>query len=389
MRRFALVFALLLIAAAAAIGIHWRLASGAADKTAKAPPPVPVEVAAATQKDVPILLRGLGTVRGFNVVSITSRVEGNITKINFKEGQFVHAGDTLIELDPRPFQAALDQAKATLARDQASLENAKADLQRYSTLLQKQFAPEQQVATQQTLVNTSQAALGIDQALIEAAQLNLDYATLKSPVDGVTGIRQVDIGNLVQANSTQNLVLVTQVEPIYVQFTLPEADIGRVRAAMAKASLTVLAFDNADEHQLAEGKLELIDNNVDQTTGTVAFRARFENKSTELWPGQFVSAHLILEDVRKGVTVPSAAVQTGPNGRYVYVVGDNDVAQMRSVDVRQIENNVALIGSGLKTGERVVTMGQARLRPGLKVTVHEEASNVASSSESRAPNEMP
>ena len=339
------------------------------------PAPVPVTAATATARDVPIILRGLGTVTAFNSVALRSRVEGNITAVNFREGQVVHAGDLLIQLDPRPFQAALDQAKANLTRDQATLANAKTDLERYSNLLKRNFTPEQQVATQKTTVAQGEAAGQSDLAAIQAAQLNVDYAALRSPIDGVTGIRQIDIGNLVQANSQQTLVTITQIQPIYVVFTLPEANIDRIRQAMAKGKLVIQAFNSDDDKMISAGKLDLIDNTVDQTTGTVKLKAEFANKDGALWPGQFVNAHAILNTVHNGVTVPSDAVLTGPKGTITYVVGPQSKAELRPVKVLQTENNVALLGSGVKLGERVVTAGQFRLQPGALVKVSDEISD--------------
>lgn len=327
---------------------------------------VPVKTAIATARDVPIILRGLGQVVGFNTVAIKSRVEGNITKINFREGQMVRAGDLLIQIDPRPYQAALDEAQATLAKDQAALANARTDLQRYSKLLTQNFAPEQQYATQKALVAQDEATVQNDQARIEAAALNVEYASIKSPIDGVTGIRQVDLGNLVQANSG-TLVMVTQIEPIYVVFTLPEANIQRIREAMQGDPMRVEAFNQADQKEIAAGVLNLIDNAVDQTTGTVKLKAEFANKNTALWPGQFVNAHLVLEVVHDGVNVPVAAVQTGPNGNYAYVVKPDSTVEMRPITVTQTESNMSLIGAGLHVGEQVVTAGQFKLQPGSKV----------------------
>jgi membrane fusion protein, multidrug efflux system len=343
-------------------------------QSAQVPPPAPVVVAIAQTRDVPIILRGLGTVVPYNAVAVHSRVEGSIVKVAFHEGQYVHKGDVLFELDPRPFQAALDQAKAVLARDQASLANAQADLQRYAALLKQSFAPEQQYATQKALVAQDQANIQNDQAQIETAKLNLDYAVLRSPVDGITGIRLVDIGNLVQANSTQTLVNVTQIQPIYVQFSLPERQIPAIRASMAKAKPPVLAFDGTDRHQLAEGKLELIDNSVDQTTGMISARAVFQNADKALWPGQFVNAHLVLETVHNGITVPEAAVQPGPNGSYVYVVADDNRVEMHPVAVRQVEHDIALLSSGVAANDKVVILGQSKLQPGVKVVISKQQS---------------
>jgi multidrug efflux system membrane fusion protein len=296
-------------------------------------------------------------------------VEGNITEIKFKEGQYVHAGDLLIQLDPRPYQAALDQAKANLARDQAGLANAKINLQRYTELLKNNFAPEQQVANQQATVSQDEAVLQGDQAAIEAAQLNLGYTALRSPVDGVTGIRHIDIGNLVQANNERNLVTITQIEPIYVIFTLPETDIDRIRRAMANGPLGIQAYAADDQRKISEGELKLIDNTVNQTTGTVQLKAEFKNTDSALWPGQFVNAHVVLRTVHDGVTIPSAAVQTGPQGSFTYVINDKSQALIRPISVLQTDSNTALIGGGLKAGEQVITAGQFRLQPGATVTV--------------------
>jgi membrane fusion protein, multidrug efflux system len=243
--------------------------------------PIPVLAAPTTAADVPIILRGLGTVTAFNTVAVKSRVEGNITEIKFTEGQEVKAGDLLIQIDARPYQAALDQAQATLARDQAILKNARTDLARYADLLKKETAPEQQYTTQQALVEEDEATVNNDQAAVEAANLNVEYASIRSPIDGIVGIRQVDIGNLIQANS-QMLVVITQVKPIYVIFSLPETNIPRIRGAMTERKLTVQAYDPPDQNQVSQGVLNLVDNQVDQTTGTVKLKAEFSNSDEAL-----------------------------------------------------------------------------------------------------------
>ena len=373
MRRIAAVLAFVLLVVGVAAGIRFayerRNQSGAAYHE---PAAVPVETAVAEARDVPVFLRGLGMVVAFNTVNIQSRVAGNITEVDFHEGQVVHVGDRLFQIDPRPYQAALDQARAVLAKDQAALANAKIDLQRYAKLLKENSGVEQQWATQKALVAEDEATVQTDQALIEAAELNVEYASITSPIDGITGIRQVDLGNLVQVNTssgTATLVTVTQIKPIYVVFTLPEADIQRVRQRMAHGALRVEAFGQADRKEIAAGVLNLIDNSVNQATGTVKLKAQFANEDTALWPGQFVNAHLVLEVIHGGVTVPAAAVQTGLNGPYAYVVQPNSTVEMRPLTVTQTENNVALLGSGLKVGEEVVTAGQFELRPGAKVKV--------------------
>ena len=372
MRRSVLTVFSLIGFGAAALALSYAMTPKSAASPKPAQKAVPVLAAKATARDVPIILRGLGTVTAYNTVALRSRVEGNITKVNFREGQIVHKGDLLIQLDPRPYQAALDQAKANLARDQAALANARTDLTRYADLLKRNFSPEQQVATQKTTVAQDEAAGQADQAAIQAAQLNVDYAALLSPIEGVTGIRQIDIGNLVQANSPQNLVTITQIEPIYVVFTLPEADIDRVRQAMTKQALTIQAYAADDTRMIAEGKLDLIDNTVDQTTGTVKLKAEFPNTDRALWPGQFVNAHAVLNTVHDGVTVPSDAVLTGPAGTFAYVIDASSSISIRPVKVLQTEDNHALIGSGLKLGDEVVTAGQFRLQPGAKVKVASE-----------------
>ena len=376
----------LLVVVVLALVWHERSVSVAAanSKTQASPAAVPVLVATAEAKDVPVILRGLGTVQAFNNAPLKSQVGGAVTQINFKEGQDVRKGDLLIQLDPRPYEAVLDQSKAALAKDQAALANAQTDLQRYSKLLAQNFTPEQQYETQKSTVAQDQAAVANDQAAINAAQLNVDYAAIKSPIDGVTGIRQVDIGVLVQANS-QTLVTVTQIEPIFVIFTLPEANIAAIRAAMAQGQLAVQAFAASDEKQIAEGVLDLVDNTVDQTTGTVKLKAEFPNKDKALWPGEFVNAHLVLKLVHDGITVPSVAIQTGPSGPYAYVVKDDSTVDRRPVKIVQTDNNTTLVGSGLQAGERVVTAGQFKLDQGTKVQVSDKPADVGPSVASDTP----
>jgi len=375
MRRVKVVLAFLLLVASAVGVIRYEYArtrdAGAKQQEASA---VPIKTAVAEARDVSIILRGLGRVEAFNSVAIKSRVEGHITKINFREGQTVHAGDLLIQIDPRPSQAALDQARAVLAKDQAALANAQTDLQRYGKLLTRNITPEQQYTTQKSTVAQDDATLQNDQAQVEAAELNVGYASITSPIDGVTGIRQVDLGNLVQVNSNNaaTLAIVTQIKPIYVVFTLPEVNIQRILEAMRRGPLRVEAFDQADQKETAAGVLNLVDNAVDPTTGMVKLKAQFANEDDALWPGQFVNAHLVLEVIHNGVNVPAAAVQTGLNGNFTYVVKADSTVDMRPITVTQTENNMALIGSGLKAGEEVVTTGQFKLRPGAKVFVSDK-----------------
>ncbi len=332
------------------------------------PPAVPVAVAVAETRDTPIILRGLGSVVAYATVEVKSRVVGNIVKINFREGQEVRAGDLLVQLDARPYEAALDQAKAALARDEANLANARADLARYAKLIRGNFISKQQYANQQATVSADEATIEADKSAVEAAKLNVEYCSIASPIDGVVGIRQVDVGNLIQPNA-QTLVVVTKIKPIYVVFSLPEANIAQLRQAMRAQKPLVLAYDSKDEKLISKGVLELIDNQVDPTTGTVKLKAEFANADLSLWPGQFVNAHLVVDVLRNSVVVPSVAVQTGPKGPFVYVVRSDDTVEMRPVVVVQTEHNQTALRAGVSKGERVVVAGHLNLAPGARVVV--------------------
>jgi membrane fusion protein, multidrug efflux system len=331
--------------------------------------PVPVTIATAQAESVPILLRGIGTVQAFNSVTVKSRVDGNIVKVGFTEGQLVHTGDLLFQVDPRPYQAVLQQANANLAKDEANLQNAQLELTRYENLLNKGAGTEEAYTTQRATVAQIQAQVANDQAQIDAAKINLDFASITSPIDALAGIRQVDLGNFISGGAGTPLVLLTQIQPIYVVFSLPERGISQVRQAMAQRKLTVFALDGKDKRQIAEGEVTLINNTVDAGTGTVQLKAQFSNRDGALWPGQFVNAHVVLETVENGITVPAAAVQAGPNGPFAYVVRPDSTVELRPLRVRQVENNTSLIDSGLRAGEKVVTAGQFALTPGMRVTV--------------------
>jgi multidrug efflux system membrane fusion protein len=331
---------------------------------------VPVLAATAEAKDFPIVVRGIGSVEAFNTVSVKSRVDGHIVQIAFTEGQLVHAGDLLVQIDPRPYQAQLAQAEANKAKDQANLENARRDLARLEVLVKNQLAAtRQQYDTQRTTVAQLEAAVQSDQAQIDAAKLNLAYSTITSPISGITGLRLVDIGNLVQANAATPLVVVTQVKPIYVTFTVAERHLGSIRGAMARHPLSVLAFNGDDNRQLSAGVLKVVNNTVDQSTGTVTLKAEFANQDVALWPGEFVNAHLVLEVVKNGVTVPPGAVQMSPTGPFVYLLRDDSTVELRPVTVTDVEGDIALIGKGLKAGDNVVVSGQINLSPGVKVAI--------------------
>jgi membrane fusion protein, multidrug efflux system len=376
---------LLLAAAAVAVGIlSWWLAprsseTATAAQQQNAPQDgsqqtVPVLAGTAEAKDVPIIVRGIGSVQAYNMVTVKSRVDGNIVKVNFTEGQYVHKGDLLMQIDPRPYQAQLEQAEANKAKDQANLENAQRDLARYAAIVSNQLAvTRQQYDTQRATVQQDEATVQGDQAQIDAAKLNVAYSSITSPIDGVTGLRLVDIGNLVQANAATPLVVVTQIKPIYVTFTVPERDLDRIRQVIVQHPLTVLAFNGDDNQQLSSGTLKVINNQVDQGTGTVTLKAQFPNQDSALWPGEFVNAHLVLEVVKDGVTLPAGAVQMGPTGPFVYVITNNSNVEAQPVTVTEVENGTALIGKGLKVGVRIVVSGQTDLAPGVRVAVKQGA----------------
>ena len=333
-------------------------------------PPVPVLAATPERQDVPLVLEGVGSVQAYNTVTVKSRVDGNIVKLGYREGQFVHKGDLLVQIDPRPFQAQFEQAQANQAKDTANLDNARRDLARVAALVQQQLAATRQPSdTQKALVAQLEAQTKADQAQIDTAKLNLDYASITSPIDGVTGLRLVDVGNLVTASAGTPLVTVTQIQPIFVTFTLAERDLDRIRRALAEHPLPVLAYNGEDDREIARGTLQVINNTVDQSTGTVQLKSEFANQDRALWPGQFVNAHLVLSIVKNGLTVPTAAVQMGPKGAFVYVVGDDSRGEPRSVTVTQVQGGRALIGKGLALGERIVVSGQSGLSPGAEVVV--------------------
>ena len=334
----------------------------------KAVPSVPATVGIAQRKDIPVYLNGLGTVQAFNTVTVNARVDGQLEQVDFKEGQDVKAGDVLAQIDPRPFQAALDLAKATKAKDQAQLENAKLDLQRY-----QKGGPlantQQQIDTQAALVKQLEATVQADQANIEAAQVQLDYTTIKAPLSGRTGIALVDQGNIVHAASTTGLVVITQLQPIYVQFTLPQDQLQEVMQQMraSKTPLQVIAQGRDDQRQLATGTLAFVDNQIDVSTGSVRLRATFPNESYALWPGQYVNVRLLLKTLPQVVTVPSTAVQRGPSGMYVYVVKPDSTVAMQPITVEQMSGGTSVVEKGLASGTRIVVAGQYRLQPGTRI----------------------
>jgi multidrug efflux system membrane fusion protein len=332
-------------------------------------PAVPVIATTVQQHDFPIVLTGIGTVTALNTATVRSQVTGLLVDVPFKEGQFVKKGDLLAQIDPRTFQAQLDQAQAALARDQAHLENAQINLGRYVPLAKKGFAPEQQVATQQAMVAQQQATVQNDQAAIEYAKTELDYTRLAAPFDGVTGIRLLDVGNIIQPTNTTGLVVVTQLQPISVIFTLPMTDIPEVQEALAKGPLETIAFSQDGKTQLDTGELLLVDNQADPTSGTVRLKAIFPNQQRRLWPGTFVNVRLVTSVEHNGLTVPLDAIQQGPQGQFVFVVGQDHKVATRPVSVRETLTGEALIDKGLSAGEDVVVRGQYRLSQGTLVAL--------------------
>lgn len=328
---------------------------------------VPIIPGVVEQKSVPIYLDGLGTVQAFNTVTVRSRVDGQIIKVDFVEGQDVHAGDLLAQVDPAPFQAQLDQSIAKKAQDEAQLSIARLTLERDKELLTSKILAQQDFDTQKATVTQLQATVAGDQAAIENAQVQLNYTRITSPLDGRTGLRMVDQGNIVHANDSNGLVVITQLRPISLTYTLPEQDLQKIRERQGAAgALTTLALDRENRATLSEGKLAVIDNQIDVTTGTIRLKAIFANEDLKLWPGQFVNVRLLLE-TRQGPVVPASVVQHGPDGDFAFVIGPDLTAQVRKVKVAQVDRGQALIEEGLDPGERVVVDGQYKLQAGSKV----------------------
>jgi len=329
---------------------------------------VPVSVVAAFQKDLPVYLVGLGSVTPLNTVSVKSRVDGQLVNVAYKEGQTVKQGDLLAVVDPRPYQVALDQAQAQLFKDQASLNDAKLNYERYKGLLQDSGAmSQQQVDTQRSTVDQLEGAVRTDQAQIDNAKLNLAYCHITSPITGRVGLRLVDPGNMVHASDTNALLVITQMQPISVVFTLPEDQLPSVLKRMRAGTLPVDAYSRDDLNKLGVGSLLTIDNQIDQTTGTGKLKAVFDNKDDALWPNQFVNVHLQL-DVRKNSTlIPTAAIQRGPQGTYVFVVKPDKTAEVRNVTVAITQNNMAAISQGIEPNDLVVVDGQDKLQAGTHV----------------------
>ena len=376
------VAGVLVVAAVAAIVIHRSASSRRAAALAAEPPaPIAVVAGAVQQHAVPIYRRGVGTVIAYNNVVVRSQITGQLVKINFVQGETVKLGDVLAVIDPRPYQAQLDQAIANRDRDQANLANARINLTRYTGLAAQKSIAQETADSQGAVVDELVATVKADEAIIASAQVNLSYTNLTSPIDGVTGIRQIDNGNIIHPTDANGLVDVTQIEPISLIFTLPQADFVQIQERMAKGTLTVFV-DGQDGKQLDQGKLNLIDNQIVQATGTIRLRAEFPNKQHLLWPGELVNARLLLDTEPSALTVDSSAVQQGPHGAYVYIIDSNMTVRMQAVHVVQIDHGQALIDQGLAANEKVVIAGQYRLEPGSHVTeLHGKAASEVQQSE--------
>jgi len=335
--------------------------------TQKSVPAVAVDTAQPSRNDVPIFLQGLGTVQAFYTVTVTARVDGELQRVAFTEGQTVHKGDLLAQIDPRPNQAAFDQAVATKSKDEAQLANAKRDFERYTKLQPQDLASKQTVDTQRALVDQLAAQLKVDQAIIDNARTQLEYTRITSPITGRTGIRLVDPGNIVHGANSTGIVVVTQVQPISVVFTLPEEELGAVAQALAAGSVSVTTVSRDGGATLDEGTLSLIDNQIDQSTGSVRLKATFDNAHNTLWPGQYVDARVLVRTERNALTIPNAAVQLGPNGPFTYVVKTDSSVEVRPLRVAEGGGGLTIIKEGLAPGERVVTSNQYRLQAGVRV----------------------
>jgi membrane fusion protein, multidrug efflux system len=373
--------AAVLAIAAAAVLLRALTPSGpasAAEKPHLAMPPVPVTAGIVRTADVPVLLSAIGTVQAYNMVTIKSRVDGQILKVDFKEGDEVKAGAPLFQIDPRPYKATLDQALANLEKDQANLTNAQRNLARDAQIVQSKLAiSQQQFDTDKTTVAADQAIVDSDKAQVETARLNLSYSTITSPINGRLGARLVDVGNLVHASDPTGLVTIAQVKPIFVSFTVPQDNLAAVRQEQAKVPLVVKAYAGDNKTLLGEGQLTLVDNSVDQATGTIHLKAAFPNAKERLWPGQFVNLQVVLM-IRKNVpTVPAQTVQQGPDGQYAYVIGKDDRVTRRTVEIAAVQDGVAVVSEGLRPGDRVVVDGQYRLFQGARIRVEKPAAGAA------------
>ena len=330
--------------------------------------PVPVLAVAAKRTDVPIQLEAVGTARALNIVTVRPQVEGKLLSVNFQEGQDVKKGDVLAQIDPITFKAALDQAVAKKAQDEAQLANTRNDLARYERLAATNAINQQQADTQKALVAQNEALVQADQAAIDNARAMLGYTTIVAPLEGRTGLRQVDAGNIVRTSDTNGIVIITQITPISVLFNLPQQELDRVNAAFTKGPLPAEALRSDNDEVISKGALTVVDNQVDQTTGTVKLKAEFTNTGRELWPGQFVNVRLLVDTLKGVIVIPTGAVQRGPKGTFVYVVKDDSSVAIQPITVQRQDEDQAVVASGIEPPQRVVTTGFARLSEGTKIS---------------------
>jgi multidrug efflux system membrane fusion protein len=378
-KRLLLAATLVAVLTAAGLGTYFVSDGRAREgkRATKGPAAVPVNVAAAQQQTVPVVITGIGNVEAFSTVSIKARVDGQIVEVKFREGQPVTKGEVLFRIDPRPYQAALRQAEANALRDKAARDQALSQAKRYQELLDKNFISKEAYAQIRTNAETAEATAKASQAALENARLNIEYCTISSPLDGYVGKVLLQAGNLVKANDVSSLVVINQVRPIYVNFSVPEQNLPEVRKYMGMGTLNVEVVPPVPSAPRVVGQLIFIDNAVDPTTGTIKLRAQFENREAALWPGQFVNVSLRLYEQVDAITIPSTAVQTGPDGQYVYVIGPDLLADIRKVTVQRSDGERAIIGAGLAKGERVVTRGQLRLGPKTPVQIAKPAAEAS------------
>src|SRR6266849_6617778 len=373
-RRFLIAGAVVVALGAGGIAAYFSTDSGAKEgrKAGKEPPAVPVTVAPVAQETVPIELRAIGNVEAYSTVALKARVDGQIVKVNFREGQPVGKGEVLFRIDPRPYEAALRQAEANALRDAAARDQARSQDRRYQELLQKNFVSKEAYAQIRTNAETAAATVKASQAALENARLNLEYCTITSPLDGYVGRVLLQAGNMVRANDANPLVVINQVRPIYVNFAVPEQNLPEVRKYRAAGPLTVETLPDPGASPV-RGQLIFVDNAVDPSTGTIRLRAQFENADAALWPGQFVNVSLRLTEQVDAIVIPSPAVQNGPQGQYVYVVGPDLVADVRKITVLRTDGERTIVATGLQKGERVVTRGQLRLGSKTRVQIGKPA----------------
>jgi multidrug efflux system membrane fusion protein len=335
---------------------------------------IDVDVAHVKRADVPVYLDGLGTIQAFNTVTVTARVDGELQKIAFEEGKMVNKGDVLAQIDPRPFQAALGLAMAQKAKDEAQLQSAKADLERYLTLAPENLASKQTLDAQRAAVAGLEAQIKGDKASIDNARTQLQYTTITSPIQGRTGIRRVDVGNNVRSTDTNGIVVVTQLQPISLIFTLPEDALSVVGEALSAGKVIVEAMSRDGSKELDQGTVTLVDNQIDPNTGTIRLKAVFPNPRNKLWPGQYIDARVLVRTDKSALTIPAAAVQRGPDGMFTYVVKSDQTVEMRPLKVGEESGSVMVVQDGISEGEKVVTSNQYRLQPGAHVKIaHETA----------------